>query len=58
MGDFLAAGCFDEAADDLEDGVGLADVGEELVAQAFAFAGTFDDAGDIYQAEHRGDDLL
>jgi len=36
-----------EAADDVEDGVGLADVREELVAEAFALAGAFDDAGDV-----------
>jgi len=32
-----------EAADDVGDGVGGADVTEELVAEAFAFAGAFDE---------------
>ena len=36
-----------EAADDVEDGVGLADVCEEFVAEAFAFAGAFYEAGDV-----------
>ncbi|MCY1175539.1 hypothetical protein D9M73_157820 [compost metagenome] len=36
-----------EAAHHVGDGVGLADVGEELVAQAFTFRGTGDQAGDV-----------
>jgi hypothetical protein len=31
-----------EAADDADDGIGFANVGEELVAQAFAFRGAGD----------------
>ncbi len=36
-----------EAADDVADGVGGADVAEELVAEAFALGGAFDKAGDV-----------
>ncbi len=36
-----------EAAHDVDDGVGLADVGQELVAQAFALGGAGDQAGDV-----------
>ena len=36
-----------EAAQDVQDGVGLAYVGKELVAQALALAGAFDQAGDV-----------
>ncbi len=36
-----------EVAHDLADGVGLADVGEELVAEALALVGTLDQAGDV-----------
>ena len=45
-----------EAADDVEDGVGLADVGEELVAEAFALRRAFDDAGDVDELHGGGDD--
>jgi len=31
----------------MHDGIGLADVGEELVAEAFALGGTGDEAGDV-----------
>ena len=47
-----------EAADDVDDGVGLADVGEELVAEAFAFAGASDEAGDVDEFDDGGLDLL
>jgi hypothetical protein len=40
-----------EDADDLADGVGLADVGEELVAQSLAFGGALHDAGDVDEAD-------
>ena len=36
-----------EAAEHVYDGVALADVGEELVAQAFALAGSLHEAGNI-----------
>ena len=42
-----------EHADDLGDGLGLADVGEELVAQAFALGRALDDAGDVHEGHRR-----
>ncbi len=42
-----------EHAHDLGDGLGLADVGEELVAQAFALGRALHDAGDVHEG-HRG----
>ncbi|MCY1243993.1 hypothetical protein D9M72_570410 [compost metagenome] len=36
-----------EHADNLGDGLGLTDVGEELVAQAFALRRTLNDPGDV-----------
>jgi len=45
-----------EAADDVQDRVGLADVREELVAEAFTLAGAFDDAGDVDELHGGGDD--
>ena len=42
-----------EVADDLADGVGLADVRQELVAQALALGGTLHKAGDVHEL-HRG----
>ncbi len=56
-GDVDHVGIF-ETADDLQDGVDLANVTEELVAQPLTFAGPFDDAGDIHQLDDRGDELL
>ena len=47
-----------EGAHDLADRVRLADVGQELVAQAFAFGGALDDAGDVDEGDGRGHDLL
>ncbi len=47
-----------EAADDVADGVGGADVAEELVAEAFAFAGAFDEAGDVDKLHGGGDEGL
>lgn len=44
--DVVDVGAF-EAAHDVDDGVDFTDVAEELVAEAFAFAGTFDEAGDV-----------
>ena len=43
---------------DFADRVGLADVGQELVAQAFAFGGALDDAGDIHEGHRGRHDLL
>ena len=47
-----------EAAHDVRDGVGLADVGEELVAQAFAFGRAGDQPGDVDELDDRRNDLL
>jgi hypothetical protein len=47
-----------EAAHHVHDGVGLADVGEELVAQALALAGAGDQAGDVDELDDGGLDLL
>lgn len=47
-----------EAAHHVGDGVGLADVGEELVAQAFTFRCARHQAGDIDEFHGGGDDLL
>ena len=48
----------DKAAQHVGDGVGLADVGEELVSQPFAFGRALHQAGDIGEAQLRLDDLL
>ena len=45
-----------ETADDLDDGIDFADVAEELVAQAFALGGAFDEAGDVHEFDGGGDD--
>ena len=42
-----------EHADDLGDGLGLADVGEELVAQAFALRRALHDPGDVHEGHRR-----
>ena len=47
-----------EAADDMEDGVDLANVRKELVAQSLAFAGTLDEPGDVDESESRRNHLL
>jgi hypothetical protein len=47
-----------EAAYDIDDGVGFADVGQELVAQAFAFRGPGDQPGDIDELDDRRLDAL
>ena len=47
-----------EGAHDLADRVRLADVGQELVAQAFAFGGALDDAGDVDEGDGGRHDLL
>jgi len=43
-----------EAAHDVDDGVGFADVGQELVAEAFALAGASDEAGDVENSTMAG----
>ena len=47
-----------ERAHDLADRVGLADVGEELVAQPLPLARTAHDAGDVDEGDRRRQDLL
>ena len=47
-----------EAAHDLRDGVGLADVREELVAEPLALARAAHDAGDVDERHRRGQDAL
>ena len=47
-----------EAAHHVHDGVHLADVGQELVAQALALAGALHQAGDVHKLHPGGDDLL
>ena len=47
-----------EAADHLEDGVDLTDVGEKLVAEALAFARSLHDPGDVDELEGGRDHLL
>ncbi len=46
-----------EAADDLEEGVDLTDVAEELVAEALALGGALNEAGDIDEFERGGDSM-
>ncbi len=46
-----------ETAQDVNDGVDLADVGEELVAQTLAPAGARDEAGDVDEFELGRNDL-
>jgi len=46
-----------EASQDVHDGIGLADIGEELVAKTFAFAGAADQAGDVDEFQLGGHDL-
>ena len=45
-----------EAADDFHDGFAFTDVGEELVAEAFALGGTLHEAGDVHEFRNGGDD--
>ncbi len=45
-----------EAADDVGDGVGGADVAEELVAETLALGGAFDEAGDVDELHGGGDE--
>ena len=41
-----------EAADDMDDRVGLADVGEELVAESFALSRAFHEPADVDDLDH------
>ena len=43
-----------EATHDMDDGIDLADVGEELVAEAFALARAFDQAGNVDKLNRAG----
>ena len=54
MGDVV----IDEAAHDVRDGIGFADGGEELVAEAFALGGALHQTRDIDEGQARRDDLL
>ena len=47
-----------EAAHDVRDRVGFADVGEELVAEAFALRRAGDQSGDVDEFDHRRQDAL
>ena len=47
-----------EAAQDVQDGVGLADIGQELVAEALALAGALDQAGDVDDVDRGRDGPL
>lgn len=47
-----------KAADDLNDGVHLADVAQELVAETLALAGSCDEAGDIDKLNRGGKDFF
>jgi hypothetical protein len=47
-----------EAADDVDDRIGLADVGEELVAEALALRRAGDEPGDVDELDNRRDDPL
>ena len=46
-----------EAAHHMGDGIDLADVGQELVAEAFTAGRAAHEAGDVHEGEARGDDL-
>ena len=47
-----------EAAQHVNDGVGFADIGQELVAQSLAAAGATHQAGDVYEFQAGGDGFL
>src|SRR5690606_41992187 len=47
-----------EAAQHMHDGIDLADVGEELVAQPFSLGRASDEAGDIDKGDAGRDDFL
>ena len=52
-GDVHDVGVF-KAADDMDDGVHLADVGKKFVAETFAVRRAFDEAGDVHEFNRRG----
>ncbi len=54
MGDVVVL----EAAQDVDDGIDLADVGEELVAETFALGGAAHEAGDIDEGDAGRNDLF
>ena len=43
-----------KAADYVDDGVHLADIGEELVSKALALGGAFYQTGDVYEFDDGG----
>ena len=47
-----------EAAHHMDDGGGLADIGEELVAEPFSLTGAFDQPGDIDELDCGVDDFF
>ena len=47
-----------KAADHFRDGIGLPDMGQEFVPQAFPFGSPFHQAGDIHELHARRDDLF
>ena len=47
-----------ETADDLDDRINFADVGEKFVAEALARARALDQPGDVDELEHGGNDFL
>lgn len=47
-----------ETTNDMNDGINLANVGEEFVAKALAFAGSGDEAGDIDEFDGGGNDAV
>ena len=47
-----------EAAQHMQDGVCLSDIGEELVSQSFSFASAFHQSGDVYDFDRSWDDTL
>ena len=46
-----------ETANQVEQGIDLAHVAQEAIAEALALAGAFDEAGDIDHLQHTGHDL-
>ncbi len=54
MGDVVVL----ETAQHVHDGIHLADVGEELVAEALALGRAAHQPGDVYEGDARRDDLL
>ena len=54
-GDMMHVGVF-EAANDLNDGVDFADMGEKFIAQPFPLARALDQTGDVDKFDHRRND--